>query len=164
MKREKREMHGRMKRESIARDRGEFITIAIITTTGVFSCLVELQPGAADNVYDVRLRRDWFSYCTTTIPHAYSSQIIYASDNICLTFSLSLLLAVCPICWQSIVFRFKYCHPLQVLFDCALFSVYYHACMYHLNLLCHLLNYQCLWIPLQKGLSYVMAASTNMLC
>ena len=31
------------------------ILIAINTTTGVFSCLVELQPGAADNVYDVML-------------------------------------------------------------------------------------------------------------
>jgi len=26
-------------------------------------------------------------------------------------------------------------HPSRVLFYCALFSVYYHACMYHLNLL-----------------------------
>jgi hypothetical protein len=53
---------------------------------------VELQPGAADNVYHVRLGRDWFSYCTTTIsiPHAQ----ILLSDNMCLAFSSSPLLAV----------------------------------------------------------------------
>ena len=45
--------------------------------TGVFSCLVELQPGAADNVHDMRLRGDWFSYCTTTVPHA---QILLLDD------------------------------------------------------------------------------------
>src|ERR1700678_3246874 len=72
--------------------RRNVIPIAIVTTTGVFSCLVELQPGAVDNVYDVRLGRDWFSYCTTTIPHAQ----ILLLDNMCLTFSLSPLLAVRP--------------------------------------------------------------------
>ena len=71
------------------------IPVAIVTTTGVFSCLVtlvKLQPGAADNVYDVRLGRDWFSYCTTTVPHAQ----ILLSDDMCLTFSSSPLLAVRP--------------------------------------------------------------------
>ena len=61
-------------------------------TTGVFSCLVELQPGAADDVYDVRLGSDWFSYCTTTVLHAQ----ILLLDDMCLMFSLSPLLAVCP--------------------------------------------------------------------
>jgi hypothetical protein len=60
--------------------------------TGVFLCLVELQPGAADNVYDARLGRDLFSYCTTAVSHAQ----ILLSDDICLTFSSSPLLAVCP--------------------------------------------------------------------
>ena len=32
------------------------------------------------------------------------------------------------ICWQSIVFRSK---------CCCLSSIYYHACTYHLNLVCH---------------------------
>ena len=68
------------------------IPVAVVTTTGVFSCLVELQPGAADDVYDVRLGRDWFSYCTTTVPHAQ----ILLSDDMCLTFSSSPLLAVRP--------------------------------------------------------------------
>jgi hypothetical protein len=67
------------------------IPVVIVTTTGVFSCLVELQPGA-DNVYDVRLGRDWFSYCTTAVPHAQ----ILLSDGMCLTFSSSPLLAVRP--------------------------------------------------------------------
>jgi hypothetical protein len=53
------------------------IPVAVVTTTGVFSCLVELQPGAADNVYDVTLGRDWFSYCSTTVPHA---QILLSDD------------------------------------------------------------------------------------
>jgi hypothetical protein len=30
------------------------IPVAVVTTTGVFSCLVELQPGAADNFYEAR--------------------------------------------------------------------------------------------------------------
>jgi hypothetical protein len=46
--------------------------------------------GAADHVYDVRLGRDWFSYCTTTVPHAQ----ILLSDDMCLSFSSSPLLAV----------------------------------------------------------------------
>jgi hypothetical protein len=67
-------------------DRRKFgIPVAVVTTPGVFSCLVELQPGAADNIYDVRLGRDWFSYCTTTVPHAQ----ILLSDDRCLTFSSS---------------------------------------------------------------------------
>jgi hypothetical protein len=48
-------------------------------------CLVELQPGAAGNIYDVRLGRDWFSYCTTTVPHAQT----LLSDDRCLTLSSS---------------------------------------------------------------------------
>ena len=37
-------------------------------------------------------------------------------------------------------------HSVQVLFDHALFSVlvYYHVCMYHLNLLCHLTEFHVL--------------------
>jgi len=42
-------------------------------------------------------------------------------------------------------------HPSRVLFDCALFSVYYHACMYHLNLLCHSLNYSLCFESLSQG-------------
>ena len=68
------------------------IPVAVVMTTGVFLCLVELQPGAADNVYDVRLGRDWFSHCSTTVPHAQ----ILLSDDMCLPFSLSPLLAVHP--------------------------------------------------------------------
>jgi hypothetical protein len=30
------------------------IPVAVVTTTGVFSCLVELQPGAVDNFYEAR--------------------------------------------------------------------------------------------------------------
>jgi len=68
------------------------IPVAVVTTTGVFSCLVELQPAVADNVYDVTLGRDWFSYCTTTVPHAQ----ILLSDDMRLIFSSSPLLAVRP--------------------------------------------------------------------
>ena len=66
------------------------IPVAVVTTTGVFSCLVDLQPGAVDNVYDVRLGRDWFNFCTTAIPNAQ----ILLSDDMCLMFSSSPLLAV----------------------------------------------------------------------
>ena len=73
--------------------RGKFgIPVAVVMTTGVFSCLVELQLGPVDTAYDVMLRRDWFNYCTTTIPDAQ----ILLSDDMCLTFSSSLLLAVRP--------------------------------------------------------------------
>jgi len=73
--------------------RGKFgIPVAVVTTTGVFSCLVELQLGPVDTAYDVMLRRDWFNYCTTTIPDAQ----IRLSDDMCLTFSSSPLLAVRP--------------------------------------------------------------------
>jgi hypothetical protein len=68
------------------------IPVAVVTTTGVFSCLVDLQPGPVDTVYDVTLGRDWFNYCTTTVPHAH----ILLSDDMCLTFSSSPLLAVRP--------------------------------------------------------------------
>ena len=33
-------------------------------TTGIFSCLVKLVPELVDTVYDVKLGRDWFNYCT----------------------------------------------------------------------------------------------------
>jgi hypothetical protein len=74
--------------------RGKFgIPVAVnVTTTGVFSCLVELQPGPVDTAYDVMLGRNWFNYCTTTIPDAQ----ILLSDDMCLTFSSSPLLAVRP--------------------------------------------------------------------
>jgi len=69
------------------------IPVAVVTATGVFSCLVDLQPGAVDDIYDVRLGRDWFNFCTTAILNAQ----ILLSDDMCLTFSSSLLLAVCPV-------------------------------------------------------------------
>ena len=68
------------------------ILVAVLTMSGVFSCLVKLQPGAADDVYDVRLGRDWYNYCTTTVPDAQ----ILLSDDICLVFSSPPLLAVRP--------------------------------------------------------------------
>ena len=58
----------------------------------LLSQLFHPQYLTADNVYDVRLGRDWFNYCTTAVPHAQ----ILLSDDMCLTFSLSPLLAVCP--------------------------------------------------------------------
>ena len=73
------------------------IPVAVVTTTGVFLCLIEIQLGAADNVYDVRLGRDWFSYCTTTVPHAQ----IFLSDDMCLMCSSSPLLAMRPI-WMLV--------------------------------------------------------------
>ena len=51
------------------------IPVAVIMTTGVFLCLIEIQLVAADNVYDVRLRRDWFSYCTTTVPSCLNTSL-----------------------------------------------------------------------------------------
>jgi len=66
------------------------IPVAFITTTGVFSCPVDLQLGALDNVYDLRLRRDSFNFCTTAIPNAQ----ILLLDDMCLMFSSSPLLAV----------------------------------------------------------------------
>jgi hypothetical protein len=68
----------------------ENLVFRLPSSRRLVSFRVELQPGAADNVYDVRLGRDWFSYCTTTIPHAQ----ILLSDNMCLAFSSSPLLAV----------------------------------------------------------------------
>ena len=68
------------------------IPVAVLTMSGVFSCLVKLQPGAADSVYDVKLGRDWYNYCTTTVPDAQ----ILLSDDMCLMFSSSPLLAVRP--------------------------------------------------------------------
>jgi hypothetical protein len=68
----------------------ENLVFRLPSSRRLVSFRVELQPGAADNVYDVRLGRDWFSYCTTTIPYAQ----ILLSDNMCLAFSSSPLLAV----------------------------------------------------------------------
>jgi hypothetical protein len=68
----------------------ENLVFRLPSSRRLVSFRVELQPGAADNVYDVRLGRDWFSYCTTTIPHAQ----ILLSDNMCLAFSSSPLSAV----------------------------------------------------------------------
>jgi hypothetical protein len=56
------------------------------------SCLVELQPGLVDTVYDAMLWRDWFTYCTTIIPDAQ----ILLSDDMCLTFSSSPFLTLRP--------------------------------------------------------------------
>jgi len=38
------------------------IPIAVTTTAGAFSCLVNLPPEPVDTIYDLQLERDWFSY------------------------------------------------------------------------------------------------------
>ena len=61
------------------------IPVAFIMTAGVFSCPVDLQLGVLDNVYDLRLRRDLFNFCTTAtvdllIMHTiktYNSHIVW---------------------------------------------------------------------------------------
>ena len=45
-------------------------SVAVIATKGVLSCLVNLLPGPVDTVYDLILGRDWFNYCTTSVPDA----------------------------------------------------------------------------------------------
>jgi hypothetical protein len=44
------------------------------------SCLVDLVPEPG---YDLKLGRDWFNYCTTSVPGAQ----ILLSDDMCLVFS-----------------------------------------------------------------------------
>ena len=66
--------------------------VAVVTTMGAFSCLINLLPGPADAVYDLTLGRDWFNYCTTSIPDAQ----ILLSDDMHLDFSSSPFSAVRP--------------------------------------------------------------------
>ena len=61
------------------------LPIAVTTTSGGFTCLVNLVPDIVDADYDVKLGRDWFNYCTTTVPGAQ----ILLSDDKCLVFSSS---------------------------------------------------------------------------
>ena len=68
------------------------IPIAVTMTMGVFCCLVNLFPGPVDTVYDLMLGRDWFNYCTTSVPDAQ----ILLLDDMCLNFSLSPFSAVHP--------------------------------------------------------------------
>jgi len=44
--------------------------ISVVTTMGVFSSLVNLVAEPVDAVYDVKLGRDWFNHCTTSVPDA----------------------------------------------------------------------------------------------
>jgi len=46
------------------------IPIAVITTMGAFSCLVNLLPEPIDTTHHLKLGRDGFSYCTTLVPDA----------------------------------------------------------------------------------------------
>ena len=64
--------------------------VSVVTTTGLFSCLVKLIPESVDTAYDVKLGRDWFNYCTTSVPDAQ----ILLSDDTCLVFSSSAASAV----------------------------------------------------------------------
>jgi hypothetical protein len=64
--------------------------VSVVTTAGVFSCLVNLFVEPVDAVYDLKLGRDWFNYCTTSIPEAK----ILLSDDTCLVFSSSPFSAV----------------------------------------------------------------------
>jgi hypothetical protein len=50
---------------------------------GVFSCLVKLVTEHVNTVYDVKLGRDWFNYCTTSVPDAH----LLLSDDTYLVFS-----------------------------------------------------------------------------
>ena len=70
--------------------RGIGTSVAVVTTKGVFSCLVNLLPGPVDTVYDLILGRDWFNYCTT-VPDAE----ILLPDDMRLVFSSSPFSAVC---------------------------------------------------------------------
>jgi hypothetical protein len=64
--------------------------VSVVTTAGVFSCLVNLFVEPVDTVYDLKLGRDWFNYCTTSIPEA---KILFSDDS-CLVFSSSRFFAV----------------------------------------------------------------------
>ena len=61
-------------------------------TVGIFTCLVNLVSEPVDIVYDVKLGRAWFNYCTTAVPDAQ----MLLSDNTCLVFSSSPFSAVRP--------------------------------------------------------------------
>jgi hypothetical protein len=63
---------------------GGSTSVAVNTTAGIFSCLVHLVVEPVDCIYDVKLGRDWFNYCTTSVPDAQ----LLLSDNTCLDFSL----------------------------------------------------------------------------
>jgi len=38
--------------------------VTVTTTSGAFSCLVDLVPEPVDAGYDLKLGRGWFNYCT----------------------------------------------------------------------------------------------------
>lgn len=65
--------------------------ISVVTTMGVFTCLVNLvlEPTDVDG-YDLKLGRDWFNYYTTSHPDAK----ILLSDDVSLVFSSNPLSAV----------------------------------------------------------------------
>ena len=77
-----------IKLRRLGRDSG--IPIAVTTTLGIFSCLVNLVPELVDAGYDLKLGRDWFNYCTTSLPGAE----ILLSDDMCISFSSSPFLAM----------------------------------------------------------------------
>ena len=62
------------------------------TPVAVNGCFFNLLPGPADAVYDLTPGRDWFNYCTTSVPDAQ----ILLSDDMCLNFLLSPFSAVHP--------------------------------------------------------------------
>ena len=59
---------------------------------GCFFCLVNLLPRHVNAIYDLTLGRDWFNYCTTSVPDAQ----ILLSDDMRLFFSSSPFPAVRP--------------------------------------------------------------------
>ena len=68
------------------------IPVSVVTSMGGFSCLLNLFEEPVDTIYDLKLGRDWLTYCTTSIPGAY----ILLSDETCLVFSSSPFSAVRP--------------------------------------------------------------------
>ena len=56
--------------------------VSVVTSKGVFCCLINLVPEPADAEYDLKLGRDWSNYCTTSVPDAKMP----LSDDICLVF------------------------------------------------------------------------------
>jgi hypothetical protein len=79
------------------------IPVSVVTTTGAFSCLVNLTEEPVDTFYDLKLGRDWFSYCTTSIPDAY----LLLSDDTGITFSSSPFSAVRPRQISEFLFSFS---------------------------------------------------------
>jgi len=52
---------------------------------GRLNCLATLLPEPIDAVYDLKLGRDWFNYCMTSVPDAHT----LLSDDMCLVFNSS---------------------------------------------------------------------------